>query len=71
MATVDHDGIKLEMAYTRWDASCKDMAITADGELVECRRDKRHMPAGVHAVLGGHGEHGIITWGPDVTVSEV
>lgn len=70
MATIDPAGILLEMAYTRYDASCRDLAVTENGELVECRRDRRHNPAGVHAVHGGSGPEGLIVWGSGVGSDE-
>lgn len=34
--------IQNEMIFTTWDESCKDPALTEDGDLRECRRLKNH-----------------------------
>lgn len=54
------DELEIEMAYTRWDDSCKDphLVPTADGtDFRECRRAKGH--DGPHA-SGYH--QGLIRW---------
>lgn len=43
----------LLMDYTRYDESCLDLTITADGELVECRLPKLGHPKDVHATRKG------------------
>lgn len=65
----DIPGIIREMAYTPYAASCRDLLVTKDGELVECRRDRRHIPAGVHACHGGTEPDGVITWAYEAAVT--
>jgi hypothetical protein len=37
-----HDELLLEMDYTGYDMSCRDPYLTADADLVLCRRQKGH-----------------------------
>lgn len=47
----------LEIDYTQWDVSCRDPHLTPDGQLVECRRQKKH--DNTHATRAGFRA---ITW---------
>lgn len=52
--------IETEMLYTTYGESCKDLHVTPEGDLRECRRTRGHWTEGTECASGFG--RGLVRW---------